>query len=156
MAALTRNKYAIKTKNRKRLELIDNLYLLSNYVLYMARLDVENAASSGFSILKENNRPFASSATVDLTKPVKVTLADGPNAGELVVSFEKVPGAKGYLYQYTPEPVTPQSVWATQAGTVRRATFKNLQSKERYCVRIAALGINDQMVFSDVVMRVVQ
>lgn len=48
----------------------------------------------------------------------------------------RVPGAKSYLYQYITEPVTAESVWENSNGTVSKTVFKNLQSSDRYYVRI--------------------
>jgi hypothetical protein len=149
-AAQTRNKYDVDTKDIKRQELIDIMHNLANFVLFKSKLNVIVAASSGFSIARQ------SSSSTEISKPKNVKLTDGINAGELIVSFDRVPGAKSYLYQYTKEPLTSASVWESINGTVRKATIKNLQSKERYYVRIAALGINNQIVYSDVVARVVQ
>ncbi len=148
--ALTRIKYQVDFKDQKRQELIDMMHNLSNYVLYKSKLNAGIAASSGFSIVRQPT------ASPDITKPLNVKLSDGVNPGELEVSFDKVPAAKSYLYQYTKEPLTPTSVWESKNGTVRKTTLKNLQSKVSYYVRIAALGVNDQIAYSDIVSRVVQ
>jgi hypothetical protein len=148
--ALTRIKYQVDFKDQKRQELIDMMHNLSNYVLYKSKLNAGIAASSGFSIVRQPT------ASPDITKPLNVKLSDGVNPGELEVSFDKVPAAKSYLYQYTKEPLTATSVWESKNGTVRKTTLKNLQSKVSYYVRIAALGVNDQIAYSDIVSRVVQ
>ena len=59
-------------------------------------------------------------------------LTDGPNAGELNYRFNRVKAAKSYLYQYTQEPLTEASVWASQAGTTRKVRFSGLDRGKRY------------------------
>ncbi|HEY8688768.1 MAG TPA: fibronectin type III domain-containing protein [Chitinophagaceae bacterium] len=83
-------------------------------------------------------------------------LQDGENSGELIYSFDRVPGAKSYIYQCTPEPLSDNSNWQSQTGTVKKVSFTDLDVSKRYWCRVVAIGINGQGVYSDPVSRIVQ
>lgn len=83
-------------------------------------------------------------------------LSDGPNAGDLNYKFKPVKGARSYLYQCTPEPLTGASVWQSQAGTVSKVRFSGLESGKRYWCRVMTVGTGGQAVYSEPVSRVVQ
>lgn len=143
-------KLEIAEKNEKRKELITMLEKLAHYVLFTSDGDKLKALSSGFSFPK----PAASATTI--FKPNNLVLSDGQNAGELRLDFDRVAGAKSYVYQYTPDPINESSAWENKMGTVSHAIFTNLQSGKKYWCRVAAVGVGDQVVYSDVVSRVVQ
>lgn len=142
--------YEKAVKNLKRADLIDLLHSLSNYVLYTANGDELVAQSSNFSIAKPP------SPSPDLTPATNQVLEDGVNTGELVYSFNRVPGSKSYLYQNTPDPVTDNSKWESLPGTVKKINFTGLNAGTRYWCRVLAIGNNGQGVYSDPVSRIVQ
>lgn len=148
--AQTGDRVDIAVKNQKRAELIDLLHLLGAYVLYTSKQDSAVAASSGFEVAKEPQ------PGPDITKPANLQVDNGTNAGELNITFNTVAGSRSYLYQYTPDPVTDASQWQTFTGTIRKCTFQNLQSGTRYWCRVAAIGPNGQIAYSDTVPRIVQ
>ena len=143
-------KYEVAIKNQRRSELIEQLHLMGNYVLYTCAGDRVMAISSGFSIAK------APTPAPPVTQAQNQKLDNGINSGELDYSFEKVPGAKSYVYQATPDPITNNSVWSNEMGTKRRFVFSGLESGKRYWVRVAAVGSNGSPAYSDPVSRVVQ
>jgi hypothetical protein len=137
-------------KNQKKMVLIDLLHSLGNYVLFTANGDELMAKSSGFAIAKlPSPKPPVEPAGGQV-------LSDGPNAGELDYKFKPVKGARSYLYQHTPEPLTAGSVWESQAGTVSRVRFSGLESGKRYWCRVMTVGTGGQAVYSEPVSRVVQ
>ena len=137
-------------KNEKRKELITMLEKLAHYVLFTADGDKLKAISSGYSF------PKAPASATTILKPANLVLSDGTNAGELRLDFDRVTGAKSYLYQCTPDPISENSVWDNKMGTVSHSFFSNLQSGKKYWCRVAAVGVNDQVVYSDAVSRVAQ
>ena len=148
--AKTGSEYDKAFKNSKREELITLLHSLGNYVLFTANGDELMAKSSGYSIAR------TPSPAPGVTPATNQKLEDGANAGELKFSFDKVPGARSYMYQYTPDPVTESSVWQSMPGTVRKTVFTGLQSGTRYWCRVIAIGTGGQGVYSDAVSRIVQ
>jgi hypothetical protein len=137
-------------KNEKRSAMIDVIHSLGNYVLFTANGDALVAQSSNFSIAKPP------SPAPDVSQAANQQLEDGENSGTLVYSFDRVPGAKSYVYQYAPEPLTNESKWQSQTGTVKKVSFTNLDAGKRYWCRVVAIGINGQGVYSDPVSRIVQ
>lgn len=137
-------------KNQKREVLISNLHLLSAYVLFASGGNALIAKASGYSVAKA---PIPGAQVLPATNQ---KVEDGVNSGEIKYSFDKVPGAKSYLYQYTADPVTPNSVWTGQPGTVRKTVFTGLEVGKRYWFRVLAIGTNGQGAYSDAVSRIVQ
>ncbi len=142
--------YDKAAKNQKRLELIDILHQLGAYVLFASGGLELNAISSGFSIAKN---PTPSPA---VTPAGNQKLVEGPNAGQLKYSFDKVPGARSYVYEYTPDPITGASTWKSQGGTTRKTVFTGLESGKRYWCRVMAIGKGGQGVYSEPVSKIVQ
>jgi hypothetical protein len=140
----------VAIKNQRRDELIEQLHLMGNYVLYTCAGDRVMAISSGYSIAK------TPSPAPEVTKAENQKLDEGINSGQLSYSFEKVPGARSYVYQATQEPLTENSMWSSEMGTKRRFLFSGLESGKRYWVRVAAVGIGGQTVYSDPLSRIVQ
>lgn len=137
-------------KNQKKQDLIALLHTLGNYVQFTANGDVVVAQSSNF----DTNKPLSPAPPV--TPPANLQLADGENSGDMVLSFDRVLGAKSYIYQCTPDPLTENSQWESKTGTVKKAIFSNLEAAKRYWFRVMAVGINGQGVYSEVVSRIVQ
>ena len=148
--AKTGSEYDKAIKNSKRDALINVLHSLGNYVLFTADGDELVAKSSAYNIAK------SPSPAPEVTAATNQKLEDGPNTGDLKYSFDKVPGARSYMYQYTADPITENSVWQSQPGTVRRTVFTGLQSGKKYWCRVLSLGTGGQGVYSDPVWRVVQ
>lgn len=142
--------YEITVKNNKKGELVDQLHLMGNYVVYISAGDRAMAISSGFTFARNP------STAPEITKPENQKLTDGLNAGELQLTFKKVTGARGYLYQTCPDPLTPESNWHSSTGTLRKHRFTGLQSGTRYWCRVAALGIGGKTVYSEPLSRIVQ
>lgn len=136
-------------KNDKREALTDLLHSLGNYVLFTANGDRTAAVSSGFGIAKDPT------PQPPITKPENVRLAEGPNAGELNVRFDRVTGARCYMIQYAEETATGPVEWQSQTSTRSKLTLQQLQSGKKYQVRVVAVGKNEQVMYSDVVSRLV-
>ena len=86
--------------------------------------------------------------------PQNLKLKSGLNKGELELSFPRVAGVKAYMYQLTESPATADSNWHSDLSTISKNVFKGLQSGKEYCCRVAAIGANRQVVYSDVVSRI--
>lgn len=137
-------------KNQKKAELTDLLHSLGNYVVFTSNGDPLVAQSLNFSIAKPP------SPAPGITAATNQQLEDGENSGELYFTFDKVQGARSYIYQYTPEPVTDSSTWQNQTGTVKKVTFSGLDVGKRYWCRVVAIGNKGQGVYSEPVSRIVQ
>jgi hypothetical protein len=140
----------VAVKNDKRNELIDLLHSLGNYVLFTVDGDRTKAISSGFRIAKEP------SPMPPITKPENLQVAEGINAGELNIKFKRVIGARSYMIQFAEETTSGAPVWQSQTCTTSKFTLKQLQSGKKYQVRIAVVGTNEQLLYSDPVWKIVQ
>ena len=139
---------AIAVRNQIRDTLISQLHMLGNYVLFTAAGDQVVATSSGFSISK------IPAPSPELTEPQAFVLTSGANRGEIKLRFRKVPAARSYIYEMTQAPVTANSEWQSFMGTVCKKLFSGLESGKEYAFRVAAVGIKEQLVYSQVVSRV--
>ena len=144
------NKTDIVLKSQKRQELLDALTVLALEVMLIAAGNEAILVSSGFHLQKtrEPQPPITSVGIRSVT--------DGPAPGQLKVHLNKVGSAVMYEYHYTPDPITPNSEWKRQTSTLVRFTITDLESGKRYWIRAAALGREEQVVFSDPVSRIVQ
>ncbi len=147
--ALAGGSYDKSVRDNKKLELVDSIHNLSYYVLFTAKGDRLVAESSGLPIAKDPT------PTPPLEKASALVLSDAQNAGEMQLLFTKVQGAKSYMYQISLDPAD-ETKWVTTYGTLRKTLFTGLTSGTKYYVRVVALGTNRQVVYSDVVARVVQ
>ncbi len=140
---------AIKNANRD--AFIDQLHLMGYYVLQVAAGDRVVALKSGFDIAK------APSPGPEVTKAEGLKTEDGQNPGELKFIFIPVPGAKSYVYQAMVDPLSETGVWSSNVGTTSKFLFSGLESGKKYWIRVAAIGKNNQIVYSDpVISRIVQ
>lgn len=136
-------------RDNKKEELIETMHNLGDYVLFTAKQNRLVAEKSGFSIARDP------APQPPIEKPDGLNLTDGVNAGELLLQFKRVAGARGYMYQVSLDP-SDESKWVTMYGTIRKNLFTGLESGKKYYVRVVALGTNSQVVYSDVVSRIAQ
>lgn len=133
-------------KNQCRQQLVYQHHVMIPYILGAAAGDRVTVVKSGYTPGKDP------APAPEVTAAQGQTLENGLNSGELQLRFGRVPGAKSYMYQSTPDPLTDASVWSTDTGTVSRFLFKGLQAGKRYWVRVVAVGINGQKVYSQPVL----
>ena len=150
VAAESGGTYEKAVRDDKREVLISLVHNLSSYVLYTAAGDRLVAQSSGYSIAK------LPTPQDPIVKAQSQVLTEGDEPGQLRYSFNRVKGARSYMYQFTQDPLTENSVWQSRVGTVRKTVLTGITSKEKYWVRVVAIGINGQQVPSDPISKVVQ
>jgi len=148
--AQNRDRNAVAAKNQARLLLTASLKNLGNYVTLTANGDRQKLIGSGFPISKQGE-PVA-----PLSKPRNMVAKDGPNPGECTVSVDGSTEARSFLYQYTTDPITEGNVWVTESGTARSYTFTKMPRGITYWFRMGAVGTYGQLIYSDVVSRIVQ
>jgi hypothetical protein len=136
-------------KNDKKAELIGILDELNDYVTTTSNGDATILLSSGFDI----SGTKAASQTLAPIEQLEVEI--GP-PGTAITRVKKVAGAKAYIHQCTPDPITPDSKWMSETITDSENTFTNLNSVARYWFRVIAIGRGKQMVYSGLVSRVIQ
>jgi hypothetical protein len=142
-----KNETSIKNQARKDLE--ENLRLLGLYVQANCKDNEVIAQSSGYDIQK-TKRPIGI-----LAKPTNFKVDSGPVPGSLIVSSDKIDGAKGYIFEITNTPLTNDSVWKPIFSSTKNCLFDGLLSGSQYALRMAGLGSEPIKVYSDVILRYV-
>lgn len=144
--AHTRDIYKVEIKNRIKLRLIEKMKQLGEHVINVAKGSQLILISSGFHLAKHNGQAI-------LTTPTGFKIMPGRNNGEIIMQLNRVLGAKTYLYQYTPHPVTEDSTWQIIYCTRCKKTLKNLPLGENFWFRMAAIGAHDQIVYTELLNR---
>ena len=139
----------VAIKNQKREELITMLQLLGDYVLFKSAGDSVKALSSGFSIGKQPE------PAPPIDKPKNLRVEQGKNSGELVNKVNRVKGAIAYLYQYATDAMMAEDNWQWILCSRSTCNLLNLQPGTKYNCRVGAIGPREQLVYSDVISRVV-
>lgn len=142
-AAVDGDKQSTALKKQKREELEALLNNLSLYVQLNGQDDEVILLSSGFDLKK------AGTPVGVLPKPASIKVSPGDNSGSVKVVVAKVEGAKTYLFEYTLTPVTSDSVWTDVASTKTTAIIDNLISGKQYAFRVAGVGADTTLVYSD-------
>jgi hypothetical protein len=135
-------------RKAKRAEVIALLSELVEYVTLTCNGDPARLVSSGFELNKERG----TKALLPI-KELKVTI---DRTGEAVIQVKKVAGAKAYIHQYAPDPLTGDNEWVNKVTTNPSYTFTCLKSKEKYWFQVIAIGLNGKESASPPVSRVIQ
>jgi hypothetical protein len=136
-------------KNDRKVELSAMLAKWDDYVTAVSNGDKTMLLSSGFDIAGLKNQPQ------ELFPIEQLEVEIGPT-GQAIARVKRVAGARMYAFQYTPDPITPESVWTTETTTDRENTFTNLNSIAKYWFRVIAYGRGKQTVTSMLISRVIQ
>lgn len=145
-AAQNRGKNEVAAKNARRQELTDLLVSLGNDITKQANGNEEALVSSGFPLTKTRQ------PQIPLGIVVIASIEPGLNAGQLDIKINALPGAKTFLYQYTEDPLSPDSEWISQNSTRIKETISGLQTGKRYWIRVVAYGTYKQMTVCDPVL----
>lgn len=136
----------ISIKNDVRALLIKKLKKVGEFVQEHANGAETPLLSSGFPLIKPLDE-------VQLKDPRDFKILPGPNPGEIIMKVRGVKGAKSYIYQWTPAPVTPESVWETSYDTKCKKVISGLPLGLNYCFRMAAVGAHNQIIYTRVLSR---
>jgi len=148
IAAADGDRILVSIKNDKRAAMEAALSELADFVTQVAKGDRTLLLSSGFDL----NSSRADTSLGAITA-LQVAI-DRPN--EAITRIKRVRGARAYIHQYTPDPVTPDSVWTSKVITDTSYTFTGLQSKEKYVFQVIAVGYKGQEAYSSMVSKVIQ
>ena len=146
-AAVGRDRVLASIKDDKKAILQQLLKELAYYVSQMAKGDKTLLLASGFEINADKI------ASQKMAPKLKVELSI---AGQVTISVDRVPGAKVYVHQYTPDPLTPQSVWISETSLKRQHTFSGFESTAKIWVRIIVINKKGESEYWEPVSRIVQ
>lgn len=136
-------------KNDRKADLVRDLDILNVHVTETCKGDKTMLLQSGFEIAGLKNE------SQDL-QPIKEMKVISELPGTATIRVSRVANAKSYVYQYTADPISPDSVWISETVLTREHTFTNLNSVARYWFRVIAIGKGNQTVYSPPVARVIQ
>jgi hypothetical protein len=131
-------------KNQKREVLENALGNLGLYVQANGNNDESTLLSSGFD-LKKDKSPVGT-----LPKPENLKIMPGNGSGTLKVSVNSIDGADSYLFEYALMPITDNSEWVLKPSSKANISVSGLESGKQYAFKVAALGSNPDVVFSDI------
>ena len=138
----------INLKNVRKARLIVLLTVLAKYVTEKSKGDRGIILSSGFLISGDKSNQSA-----PVIEQLDVLL--GP-PGEATTQVKRLRRARAYMHQYTTEPPTANTVWASEGSKHPNYTFSGLNSTVKYYFRVVAISQNGEPVYSPVVIRVIQ
>lgn len=136
----------INIKNDYKEKLIPLLRDLGEWIEEKANGAETLLLSSGFPIAKARGE-------VELQSPAGFRILPGKNNGEIIMKMKRMIGAKAYLFQYAPDPLTDESQWQTIYGTQCKKTITNLPLGVKYLFRMAVIGARDQIVYTSILSR---
>ncbi len=146
--ALTGTRADVADKNAKRETLLAVLRQLCSYVNLTANGNATMLLTSGFDVSKDPQPSV-------LTKPEIVRLENGVASGTLQLSVKAVKGAYSYLHEYTTDATMAPNSWVSSSSTSAKTLLTNLQPGTVYYCRVAAVGTNNQLLYSDAASRMV-
>lgn len=138
----------IYIKNSIRNLLIKKLKQVGEFIETEAKGSELLLLSSGFPLI----RPVEE---IKLKHPSDFKILPGRKPGEMIMKVRAVKGARSYLYQWTPAPVTPESVWQSIADTRCKKVISGLPLGVNYSFRMAVVGARNQLVYTNVLSRYV-
>ena len=144
--ASLRDLLKISMKNDLREVVIRKLRAAGEYVIEMAQGHETALISTGFP-MAERKGPTV------ISEPKDFRILPGTNNGEIVMQVKRVPGAKTYIYQYTPDPLTPDSNWETVYSTRSKKSIMNLPLGVKFGFRVGVIGTNEQVLYTKVLFR---
>lgn len=144
------DKTAIALKNQAKNVLLTWMDNLANNVQSLAQNDRAKMVSSGFEMASDGE------SSPPLSSPENFTVTEGLNKGELRLSIKGDSNAIAYVFEYTEEPPTENSIWNSRPSSIREHTLTGLRSGTRIYVRAGKVGRKNQYVYSEVLSRIVQ
>jgi hypothetical protein len=131
----------VAMKNDLRSILIKKLKQIAEFVQNEANGEELPLISSGFPTVKPTG-------DIVLKEPVDFQIMPGPQPGDMILKVRRVIGARSYLYQWTPAPLTPESVWESIADTRCKRVISGLPLGINFFFRMAAVGSRNQIIFT--------
>ncbi len=146
--AKSRDLEKIAYKNQLRTIAIKKLKQVGEFVLTHSAGKELPLISSGFTFVKTEDE-------VILKSPDDFKIMPGPKPGEMILKVSRVKGARSYLYQWTPAPLTNESVWESIADTRCKKVISKLPLGVNYLFRMAAIGSRNQIIYTQPLSRYV-
>jgi hypothetical protein len=145
--AASRSTQAIASKKAKKLKLADNFVKLAIGVNYFANGNEEILAETGMP----RDKSRGGKVKVVLQKPEGLTAVNCGNSGCVKVAVKVAIGANSFVYQWTMEPVTDNSVWESDGSGLKSFIWEGLNPGTIVWFRVIAIGSGNKRLTSDAV-----
>ena len=142
----TTGKQGTLLKDQLRDTLQQLLNSLALYVQATGGNDIVVLQGSGYDLQKGKGSPIGI-----LPKPANFKVVPGPMPGSVKLSFDAIPGANTYLFQYAEAPVNGNTAWQNIYSGKSSYLIEDLTSGKQYAFRVCAIGTDPTLVFSDVI-----
>lgn len=150
VAASNGDRAAIATKNQDKDSLLGAMRMLAINLEGLALGNQAKLVSTGFDLASTGESVPA------MLAPTGFKLSDGLNTGEIKSTVKGVAQAIMYSHDYCLTAPDENAVWVTRVTSTVSTVFTDLPSGTRVYARVGAIGRKDQLVYSDVLSRVVQ
>ena len=144
--ARSRDLEKVAYKNNLRILVVKKLKEAGEFVLIHAAGKELPLITSGFDLIKSVDK-------VILKSPKDFKIMPGPKPGEMILKVRRVPGARSYLFQWTPAPLTNESVWESIVDTCCKKVISGLPLGVEYFFRMAAIGSRRQIIYTQPLSR---
>jgi hypothetical protein len=144
----SRDLVKVAIKNDLRVLCIKKLKLVGEFVLTHAADKEHPLITSGFTLIRSEDE-------IILKSPENFKIMPGRNPGEMILKVRRVKGARSYLYQWTPAPLTKESIWESIADTRCKKVISKLPLGVNCLFRMAAVGSRNQIVYTQPLSRYV-
>jgi hypothetical protein len=146
-AAGGRDRVLVSIKDDKKAILQALLMELADHVTQTAKGDKTLLLASGFDLNadKSVSQKITPALSVELDRP-----------GQITIRIKRVSRARVYIHQYTPDPITPQSVWTSENSKNAKHTFTGLESGAKLWLRVIVVNQKGESIYWEPVSRIVQ
>jgi hypothetical protein len=131
----------VAMKNDLRALLIKKLKQIAEFVQNEANGEELLLVSSGFPTMKPTG-------DIILKEPLDFQIMPGPQPGDMIMKVRRVIGARSYLYQWTPAPLSQDSIWESVVDTRCKKVISGLPLGINYMFRMAAVGPRNQIIYT--------
>jgi hypothetical protein len=138
---------AVARKKEKKLKLAENFVRLAVGVNYFANGNEEILAETGMP----QDKSRGAKVKVVLQKPEGLTAVNCGNSGCVKVAVKVAIGANSFVYQWTIEPVTDNSVWESDGSGLKSFIWEGLKPGTIVWFRVIAIGSGNKRLTSDAV-----
>ena len=121
---------------------------LAAYVESIAGHDETIITSAGLTSKSSRSAPTV------LSPPKGLSATTADHDGTIELSWKKVPNARSYTIQFSPDPPTPESWTHAAIATAAFSMIDKLTSGKRYWFRVAAVSAMGQSGWSDPATRI--
>ncbi len=146
----SRNRDTVKIQIMKlrRAELLELVVQLAAYVQSTSNGDKEIILSSGFDVMQRG------APQPPMGKVQNLRASNGTVLGSIKLLWDKMPNAKMYIIQISPNPFTEETFKLVDGSTKTRFQIEGLTSAGKYWMRVAAFGKDGFGIWSDLVWEI--